>query len=35
MGMKAHQMDVETPEGAETGQRVCTEEEEDIPPEAA
>jgi hypothetical protein len=35
MGLKAHQMDVETPQGAETDQRVCTREEEDVPPEAA
>jgi hypothetical protein len=34
MGLRAHQMDVETPAGAETSQRVCTGEEEDVPPEA-
>ena len=37
-GQRAHQMDVETPSGGrdrtEMDQRLCTREEEDVPPEA-
>jgi hypothetical protein len=34
MGLKAHQMDVETPTGVETDQMVYIREEEDVLPEA-